>query len=110
MYGFMHSLHHAMYALDVMSHQVTPCHATHAAPRRIISDFYSYSTTPAKDYVHGTVEASMQFWALACLLCDVPLICSFHTDITQAWAYIIMSMQHVLTSGVCIDSQSYHDM
>jgi glycosyltransferase involved in cell wall biosynthesis len=35
------------------------------------------------DYVHGTVEASMQFWALACLLCDVPLICSFHTDITQ---------------------------
>mmetsp|Transcript_53085 Transcript_53085/g.153091 ORF Transcript_53085/g.153091 Transcript_53085/m.153091 type:complete len:439 (+) Transcript_53085:66-1382(+) len=35
------------------------------------------------DYVHGTQEASMQVLVTACLLCDVPLIISVHTDTTQ---------------------------
>jgi len=33
------------------------------------------------DYVHGTQEASMQVLATACLLCDVPLVVSMHTDV-----------------------------
>mmetsp|Transcript_32706 Transcript_32706/g.60065 ORF Transcript_32706/g.60065 Transcript_32706/m.60065 type:complete len:447 (+) Transcript_32706:103-1443(+) len=35
------------------------------------------------DIVHGTQEASMQVLATACLLCDVPLVVSVHTDVTQ---------------------------
>jgi len=35
------------------------------------------------DYVHGTQEASMQVLATACLLCDVPLVVSMHTDVGQ---------------------------
>eukprot|EP00928_Gymnodinium_smaydae_P070203 TRINITY_DN540_c0_g2_i1.p1 TRINITY_DN540_c0_g2~~TRINITY_DN540_c0_g2_i1.p1 ORF type:complete len:448 (+),score=99.14 TRINITY_DN540_c0_g2_i1:123-1466(+) len=35
------------------------------------------------DIVHGTQEASMQVLAAACLVCDVPLTISMHTDVAQ---------------------------
>merc|ERR1712232_488384 len=35
------------------------------------------------DIVHGTQEASMQVLATACILCDVPLMISMHTDVAQ---------------------------
>jgi glycosyltransferase involved in cell wall biosynthesis len=35
------------------------------------------------DIVHGTQEASMQVLATACILCDVPLGISLHTDVAQ---------------------------
>eukprot|EP00931_Biecheleriopsis_adriatica_P118701 TRINITY_DN94044_c0_g1_i1.p1 TRINITY_DN94044_c0_g1~~TRINITY_DN94044_c0_g1_i1.p1 ORF type:complete len:441 (-),score=81.75 TRINITY_DN94044_c0_g1_i1:80-1402(-) len=35
------------------------------------------------DLVHGTQEASMQVLATACIICNVPLAISMHTDVAQ---------------------------
>jgi len=35
------------------------------------------------DVVHATQEASIQLIALACIYCDVPLVVSVHTDVSQ---------------------------
>mmetsp|Transcript_88723 Transcript_88723/g.185523 ORF Transcript_88723/g.185523 Transcript_88723/m.185523 type:complete len:458 (+) Transcript_88723:199-1572(+) len=35
------------------------------------------------DLVHATQEATLQVLFAACLVCDVPMICSMHTDVVQ---------------------------
>eukprot|EP00930_Biecheleria_cincta_P097061 TRINITY_DN88797_c0_g1_i1.p1 TRINITY_DN88797_c0_g1~~TRINITY_DN88797_c0_g1_i1.p1 ORF type:complete len:478 (-),score=66.70 TRINITY_DN88797_c0_g1_i1:342-1706(-) len=50
---------------------------------RNLSDLVTLIKKMKPDCVHATQEASLQILAFACLICDVPLVVSMHTDVSQ---------------------------
>lgn len=70
----------------VLETTLTPVYQKNVCMRYSIANFLTLVALIRRirpDLVHGTQEASIQLLASACLLCDVPLIVSVHTDVAQ---------------------------
>lgn len=66
--------------------QRTPVYRKNLCMRTSLANFITLVSLIRRirpDLVHGTQEASMQVLATACLVCDVPLVVSMHTDVIQ---------------------------